>query len=116
VNGKGSWRNNVFVERLWKSVKYEEAYLKAYDSVAEARASIGCNLDFYNREGRIRALTGARRMRPNSIGHRKQWRREFRRRAIRNEEPAGLHLSLAGFCSDKRSQRCALCQTFGSTI
>ncbi len=49
MDGKGSWRDNVFVERLWKSVKYEEAYLKAYDSVAEARASIGCYLDFYNR-------------------------------------------------------------------
>jgi hypothetical protein len=35
----GSWRDNVFVERLWGSVKYEEVYLRAYDSVAEARAS-----------------------------------------------------------------------------
>jgi putative transposase len=38
----------VFVERLWRSVKYEEVYLKAYDSVGEARTSIGCYLDFYN--------------------------------------------------------------------
>jgi putative transposase len=49
MDGKGSWRDNVFVERLWKSVKYEEVYLKAYDRVAEARASISCYLDFYNR-------------------------------------------------------------------
>jgi putative transposase len=38
----------VFVERLWRTVKYEEVYLKAYDKVAEARASIGRYLDFYN--------------------------------------------------------------------
>ena len=41
-------RDNVFVERLWRSVKYEEVYLKAYDSVSEARASLGRYLDFYN--------------------------------------------------------------------
>ena len=50
MDGKGSWRDNVFVERLWRSVKYEEVYLKAYDSVAEARRSIGRYLDFYNRK------------------------------------------------------------------
>jgi putative transposase len=49
MDGKGAWRDNVFVERLWRSVKYEEVYLRAYDSVSEARASIGCYLDFYNR-------------------------------------------------------------------
>ena len=48
MDGKGSWRDNVFVERLWKSVKYEEVYLRAYDSVAEARASLGRYLNFYN--------------------------------------------------------------------
>ncbi len=48
MDGKGSWRDNVFVERLWRSVKYEEVYLKAYDSVGEARASIGRYLAFYN--------------------------------------------------------------------
>ena len=41
MDGKGAWRDNVFVERLWRSVKYEEVYLHAYDSVSEARASIG---------------------------------------------------------------------------
>src|SRR5881275_2058164 len=50
MDGKGAWRDNVFVERLWRSVKYEEVYLKAYDSVGEARASIGRYLDFYNRK------------------------------------------------------------------
>jgi putative transposase len=48
MDGKGAWRDNVFVERLWRSIKYEEVYLKAYDSVAEARSSIGRYLAFYN--------------------------------------------------------------------
>ena len=48
MDGKGSWRDNVFVERLWRSVKYEEVYLKAYRTVSEARLSIGRYLAFYN--------------------------------------------------------------------
>jgi putative transposase len=48
MDGKGAWRDNVFVERLWRSVKHEEVYLRAYDTVAEARASIGRYLSFYN--------------------------------------------------------------------
>ncbi len=48
MDGKGCWRDNVFVERLWRSIKYEEVYLKAYESVSEARASIGRYLSFYN--------------------------------------------------------------------
>ncbi len=48
MDGKGSWRDNVFVERLWRTIKYDEVYLKAYDSVSEARASIGRFIDFYN--------------------------------------------------------------------
>ncbi len=50
MDGRGAWRDNVFVERLWRSVKYEEVYLRAYDGVAEARASIGRYLAFYNRK------------------------------------------------------------------
>jgi putative transposase len=50
MDGKGSWRDNVFVERLWRSVKYEEVYLKAYESVGQARASIARYLDFFNRQ------------------------------------------------------------------
>ncbi|MGD9950810.1 MAG: integrase core domain-containing protein, partial [Desulfobulbus sp.] len=49
MDGRGAWRDNVFVERLWKSVKYEEVYLHAYDSVHEARRSITRYLDWYNR-------------------------------------------------------------------
>ena len=48
MDGRGSWKDNVFVERLWKSVKYEEVYLKAYETVSEARKSIGDYLEFYN--------------------------------------------------------------------
>jgi putative transposase len=59
MDGKGSWRDNVFVERLWRSVKYEEVYLKAYESVAEARASLGRYLIFYNAK-RPHSSLGAR--------------------------------------------------------
>jgi putative transposase len=48
MDGKGAWRDNVFVERLWRSIKYEEIYLRAYTTVSEARASIGRYLGFYN--------------------------------------------------------------------
>jgi len=50
MDGKGAWRDNVFVERIWKSVKYEEVYLHAYASVVDARVSLGRYLDFYNRQ------------------------------------------------------------------
>jgi putative transposase len=50
MDGKAAWRDNVFVERLWRSVKYEEVYLRAYDSVGEARTWIGRYLEFYNRK------------------------------------------------------------------
>jgi len=48
MDGKGAWRDNVFVERLWRSVKYEEVYLKAYDTVPIARASLASYFSFYN--------------------------------------------------------------------
>jgi len=48
MDGRGARRDNVLVERLWRSVKYEEVYLRAYDSVAAARSSIGRYLEFYN--------------------------------------------------------------------
>jgi len=48
MDGKGCWRDNVFVERLWKSVKYEDVYLKAYDSVSAARKHLSAYFDFYN--------------------------------------------------------------------
>jgi len=48
MDGRGAWRDNVIVERLWRSVKYEEVYLRAYGAVSEARGSIGRYLNFYN--------------------------------------------------------------------
>jgi putative transposase len=48
MDGRGAWRDNVVVERLWRSVKYEEVYRKAYGSVSEARAGIDRYLRFYN--------------------------------------------------------------------
>ena len=48
MDGKGCWRDNVFVERLWRTVKYEEVYLKAYDSVSHAKASLAKYFAFYN--------------------------------------------------------------------
>ena len=48
MDGKGSWRDNVFVERLWKSVKYEEVYLHAYDSVCDAKQGLEKYFMFYN--------------------------------------------------------------------
>ena len=48
MDGRGAWRDNVFVERLWRSVKYERVYLKAYDGVSAARADIATYLEWYN--------------------------------------------------------------------
>lgn len=48
MDGKGAWRDNIFVERLWRTIKYEEVYLHAYQNVPEARAAIGKYLAFYN--------------------------------------------------------------------
>jgi putative transposase len=59
MDGKGAWRDNVFVERLWRTIKYEEVYLRAYDSVSEARMSISRYLAFYNR-GRPHSSLDAR--------------------------------------------------------
>jgi len=58
MDGRGQWRDNVFVERLWKSVKYEDVYLKAYESVSAARAGISRYIDFYNSRRPHRAHGG----------------------------------------------------------
>ena len=58
MDGKGAWRDNVFVERLWRTIKYEEVYLRAYESVADARQSIGRYLDFYNTRRPHQSLDG----------------------------------------------------------
>ena len=48
MDGRGAWRDNIFVERFWRSIKYEEIYLHAYDSVAQAKAGIARYIDFFN--------------------------------------------------------------------
>jgi putative transposase len=58
MDGKGAWRDNVFVERFWRTIKYEEVYLHAYDSVGEARQSIDRYLAFYNARRPHTALDG----------------------------------------------------------
>ncbi len=56
MDGKGRYLDNIFVERLWRSIKYEEVYLKAYQTVAEARAGINDYLEFYNQQRPHQAL------------------------------------------------------------
>jgi putative transposase len=74
MDGKGAWRDNVFVERLWRSVKYEEVYLHAYQSVGEARNSIGRYLVSTMAADRIRALTTPHRIKPTSTSRHSAWR------------------------------------------
>jgi len=56
MDGKGRWMDNVFIERLWWSVKYQDVYLKAYESIAEARKGLTKYFDFYNRSRRHQSL------------------------------------------------------------
>ena len=58
MDGKGAWRDNVVVERLWRTVKYEEVYLRAYGSVSEARSRLARYLTFSNRGRPHSALGG----------------------------------------------------------
>ena len=64
MDGKGRWVDNVFVERLWRSVKYEEVYLKAYESIGDARDSLGQYFAFYNSKRRHQSLD---RQTPDSV-------------------------------------------------
>ena len=56
MDGKGRYLDNIFLERLWRSIKYEEVYLKAYQTVAEARSGINAYVEFYNRQRPHQAL------------------------------------------------------------
>ena len=58
MDGRGAWRDNVFVERVWRSVKYECVYLKAYESVSQARSGIARYIDWYNSERGHSSLGG----------------------------------------------------------
>jgi len=57
MDGRGRWLDNVFIERLWRSVKHEEVYLKAYENLVEARRELGAYFDFYNHRRRHQGLT-----------------------------------------------------------
>jgi len=57
MDGKGRCMDNIFIERLWRSLKYEEVYLKAYDSVSHARQAIGNWITFYNTVRRHQGLS-----------------------------------------------------------
>jgi putative transposase len=59
MDGRGAWRDNVFIERLWRSVKYECVYLKAYDGVSAARSDIGRYMDWFNTDRAHSSLHGA---------------------------------------------------------
>jgi putative transposase len=64
MDGRGCWRDNVFVERLWKSIKYEEVYLRAYETVSAARSGTARYIDFYNSRRPHSSLDG---MRPDAF-------------------------------------------------
>jgi len=80
MDGKGAWRDNVFIERLVAQRQYEEVYLRAYESVGQARDSIGRYLDFYNGRRPIRAFDDMTRIKPTHL-RRSAWR----------PNPAALH-------------------------
>jgi putative transposase len=64
MDGKGCWRDNVLIERFWKTIKYQEVYLKAYESASDARANIRRFIDFYNS---VRGHSSLQGQTPDSI-------------------------------------------------
>ncbi len=73
MDGKGRYQDNIFVERLWRSVKYEEVYLKAYQTVAEARVGINAYLEFYNQQRRTRMTKKRRRWQLKRQDYHRRW-------------------------------------------
>jgi len=69
MDGKGAWRDNVFIERLWRSVKYEEVYLHAYDTVSDSRVGIGKYFNLYNRR---RPHSSLKRKTPDQVYYSQQ--------------------------------------------
>ena len=100
MDGKGCWRDNVFVERLWRSVKYEEVYLKAYDSVSAARAGIAKYLNFYNTNrphsahGRDRHRVGGAVAAEREV---QTFKRLVARRLMKTKAVVAIARELAGF-------------------
>jgi putative transposase len=91
MDGKGCWRDNVFVERFWKSLKYEEVYLRAYERVSEAKTSLARYITFYNERRPRSALDARTRTRYTST-----------QLPLRRRNPQSYHLSAAFRCSKKR--------------
>jgi len=77
MDGKGSWRDNVFVERLWKSIKYEDIYLHAYDTVSAVKHGVGRYLVFYNRNRPHQSLDG---IPPDAFYYDKLQKQDWQRR------------------------------------
>jgi putative transposase len=91
MDGKGAWRDNVFVERLWRSVKYEEVYLRAYESVGEARLDRPILRLSTMAADRIRALTTPHRIKPTSTSRQSAWRpNPGRRSTYRRGDPVQI--------------------------
>ena len=131
MDGRGSVASDsVFVERLWRSVRYEEVYLRAYDSVAEARGSIGGYFAFYNRkrppsslDGRTPdqayfcglALAGCM-MFAAAVGHQPVGLRPpWRPTASNGDSSQGNHLSEPKRCSDQPGHLSLRCRHSAST-
>ena len=87
MDGKGCWRDNVFVERLWRTVKYEEVYLKAYDTVSTAKANLAT---FFNLETSV-GRTRRRLWRGGWLGATRQHGRSLQRGATTPDAPPELH-------------------------
>ena len=104
MDGRGCWRDNVFVERLWRSIKYEEVYLHAYASVSEAKAGVGRYFEFYNSRRPHTAL-GERTLdggilHPTNLKDRRLKEiRDIRGQSARGfPPPQGIHLRNVKFC------------------
>lgn len=93
MDGRGVWRDNAVVERLWRSVKYEEVYLRAYGGVSEARGSIGRYLAFDN--GR-RPHSSLRAKAPDQA-----YFDNLPISAIQDSNRQTIHLSVADPCADQ---------------
>ena len=81
MDGCGRFRDNIFVERLWRSLKYQEVYLKAYQYVAEARRSIAAYFEFYNHE-RLHQALGYRAPAPGLRGSAADYRSSAREKNL----------------------------------
>lgn len=76
MDGRGAWRDNVVVERLWRSIKHGEVYLRAYGTVSEAWAGIGRYLCFYNEKRRHSSWAPERPIKPILTIYPRQWQRD----------------------------------------